>query len=69
MACFPNILSLLAGKVGLKRWALVKSTNFAAAGLEIITQGQPRMWVLKIDPNLYQLQTQETNSVTHLTRD
>ncbi|KAK8657918.1 hypothetical protein V6N13_036135 [Hibiscus sabdariffa] len=44
MACLPNILSLLAGNVGLKRWDLVSSTNFAASGLEIMTQGQPNAY-------------------------
>jgi len=51
IACFPNILSLLAGNVGLKSWALF-NTNFAASGLEIITHGHPKMWDLNIEPNL-----------------
>jgi len=43
IASFPNILSLLAGNVGLNRFALVERTNLAASGLEIITQGHPNM--------------------------
>jgi hypothetical protein len=50
MACGPSMRSLLAGKVGLKRWACVTSTKRAASGLDTITQGQPRMCVLKIGP-------------------
>lgn len=53
MACFPSIRSLLAGNVGLNRFAFVTSTNFAASGLDIITQGQPSTWVLNIEPYLH----------------
>jgi len=60
MASLPNILSLLAGNVGLKRWDLVTRTNFAASGLDIMTQGQPKMWVLKIEPYLFLLEAKKT---------
>jgi len=53
MACFPSILSLLAGKVGLNKWDFVTNTNFAASGLEIITHGHPNTWVLNTDPYLF----------------
>lgn len=58
MACFPNILSLLAGNVGLKRWAFDTSTSFASSGLDIITQGHPNMWDLKIEPYLFKIKHQ-----------
>jgi hypothetical protein len=52
--------SLLAGKVGLKRCACVTSTNLAASGLDTITQGHPRMWVLKMGPYLLRFRAKNT---------